>query len=585
MRQKKKITTKSDLQVRMTVLVTLAVLLVSSIVLLTLAQWMQKDYEKLMRDRLSDDILSISRVMEQKLLGVESMTQTMASLAYRSMDGGMSIDSVLCRCLESSKRINGVSLIFDKGTFPQYDGYYERYAYYDKNKGLVLETYINGDELERDSDWLLPFIEGRPTWGDIESDYLSESNEICFFTPLYGKNGKRVGVAYSSILEKDLTHFVTEYKVREDIDISLYKSDGTMVVAPDDYIKELLPEEMIKEECVIDYIGWKVVLSADKNIIYSNVRKTMLIMLLILISMFFVIFLAIRYTVRYVATPFIKKQQEADREKAIMENEMHLAAVAQNELIPHVFPPFPDRREIDISGCLHPARIVGGDLYDYFIDEDNLYFCIGDVSGKGVQASLFMAATHYLFRSATSGMPIADAASKMNVSLCSENEQCRFVTFWMGCLNLKSGKLEYVNAGHDSPILISKEGEREEREEKRVGLTVKTLPASENMPLGVWEEADYVSGSIMLKAGDALLLYTDGVTEAMDADGKAFGKERLFDAVSVIADHCRESDATWSKSLVAGLLEKIRRHSSGTNQSDDITMLCLRMSVQHSAIG
>lgn len=543
-----------NLQVRMTVLVTVAVLSVSSVILLIIASWVQKDYETMVQDRISDDLTAITRIMEQKLMGIEETTHTMAALASQSLDDPQAVDSVLSHSLRAMDNVRGVSMIFRKGWRPQ--GYYERYAYRDNSGKIILETYINGDELERDSDWVISYHQGRSAWSKIDTVYVNTDDIISFVVPLDDKDGKRVGLAYSAIQTSYLTSFVTEYKTRKDIDISIYKADGSMVVAPDDYILHLSPEEMIVQESTIDHIGWKVVLSADRKVISAGTRKAMLMMALLFLLMFLVIYLAISLTVRFVAKPFIERQQRTDREKAVMENEMNLAAGAQKELIPHVFPPFPDRKEIDLSACLHPARMVGGDIYDYFISAGNLYFCIGDVSGKGVQASLFMAAAHYLFRSLTVGESIAHAAEKINSSLCKDNEQCRFITFWMGRLDLSSGVLEYVNAGHDSPILL--------RDSQ-----VTTIPDSENVPLGVMDETEFTSGTFTLMPDDILFLYTDGITEAMDATGHEFGKARLNEALGNVAG----ADTTI---IIENVLGKVRQHSSGVDQSDDITMLCLK---------
>lgn len=543
-----------NLQVRMTVLVTAAVLSVSSVILLIIASWVQKDYETMVQDRISDDLTAITRIMEQKLMGIEETTHTMAALASQSLDDPQAVDSVLSHSLRAMDKVRGVSMIFRKGWRPK--GYYERYAYRDNSGKIILETYINGDELERDSDWVISYHQGRSAWSKIDTVYVNTDDIISFVVPLDDKDGKRVGLAYSAIQTSYLTSFVTKYKTRKDIDISIYKDDGSMVVAPDDYILHLSPEEMIVQESTIDHIGWKVVLSADRKVISAGTRKAMLIMALLFLLMFLVIYLAISLTVRFVAKPFIERQQRTDREKAVMENEMNLAAGAQKELIPHVFPPLPDRKEIDLSACLHPARMVGGDIYDYFISAGNLYFCIGDVSGKGVQASLFMAAAHYLFRSLTVGESIAHAAEKINSSLCMDNEQCRFITFWMGRLDLSSGVLEYVNAGHDSPILL--------RDSQ-----VTTIPDSENVPLGVMDETEFTSGTFTLMPDDILFLYTDGITEAMDATGHEFGKARLNEALRNVAG----ADTTI---IIENVLGKVRQHSSGVDQSDDITMLCLK---------
>lgn len=548
--------TRGGLQVRMTLFVTSAVLIVSSIVLTIIAGWSRKDYEALLQDRLSDDLAAITRVMEQRLKRVEGSMATVAAIAPQALSDQCNMDTLLRHSLEVMDDVWALSLVFDKGFIPSVDGYYEHGACFGDNGKIRFDSFVNSEEFENDPDWNSCFVQGIPCWGESPTEIILDHKIIGYYVPLTDGDGHRFGMAYSAVLESYLTSFVTEYKVRKDIDISIYKPDGTMVVSPDEYILELSPEDKLVKESVIDHIGWKVILSADKNIIDKSVRKAMLVLLLMFALMFIVIYLAIRYTVRYVAAPFIEERRRVGKEKAVMENEMKLAAGAQNELVPHVFPPFPDREGLELSACLHPARDVGGDLYDYFISADKLYFCIGDVSGKGVQAALFMAAAHYLFRSTANEMSLADAARHMNVSLCADNSQCRFVTFWMGCLDLGSGMLEYVNAGHDAPLLVR-------------GGSVEAFPASENMPLGVWEEEAYDSGEATLMPGDMFLLFTDGVTEAMDACGHEFGMKRLIE----IAGDSAGADAS---GFIESVLGSVRQHSVGTDQSDDITMLCLK---------
>lgn len=547
---------KKELQIKMTVFVTSAVLLVTAIVQVAVAFRVYRDYNALLQDRIDDDLNAITRIMEQRLLRVEEATLAMSGTASRLIGSRNDIDSLLCSTLAAVHDVRGVSIVFDKNAVPCGGGYYERFAVNFGNNVIKIGEFVNGDDSENDSDWQYCFVEGKRTWSEPGRYSSNGVPIISYYVPLYDSNGKRIAMAYSAVGEDYLTSFVTRYKARKDIDISIYNADGRMVVAPDDYILELSPDKLMVKESHIDNIGWKVVLSVDKKVIYKKVREALAFMMMLFILMFIVIYLAIRYTVRYVAKPFVKKQQLIEQERAIMENEMALAERAQNELVPNVFPPFPDRKGIDIAACLHPARKVGGDLYDYFILDDKLFFCIGDVSGKGVQASMFMTATHYLFRSLTSEKTLADAAGQMNTSLCTDNAKCRFVTLWMGCLNLASGELEYVNAGHDDPVFV-----RDSRLEE--------FPFTENMPLGVWEEEAYISNTVKLLPGDTLLLYTDGVTEAMDAGGREYGKETLRETIE-------NASCDSAANLVETVLGAVRQHSRGVDQSDDITMLCLK---------
>lgn len=544
------------MQIKMTLYVTVAVILVSAVVLSVLTGRIRTYYEETLEDRLSENLTAITRIMEQRLLRVEDVAKTVSKIVQDEFSDGEDLDSLIYYCVASIENVKCVSVVFDKDCIPCGGGYYEIYAYRDTSENVLLKTYVNGADFESDEAWQKCYVEGVSTWDEFFPLYAEKDNVIGYYVPIAGGDGSRFGMFYSALLESYLTSFVTEYKVRKDMDISIYRPSGTVVVAPDDYILELAPEDMIVRETTIDHIGWKVILSADRKIVSRSVRSALISMILLMLTMLIVIYLAIRYTVRYVARPFVEEQQRVEKENAVMDNEMRLAADAQNELVPHVFPPFPGRKEIDLAACLHPARKVGGDLYDYFLCDDRLFFCIGDVSGKGVQASLFMAATHYLFRSVAEKASLSDAVRQMNVSLSTDNDQCRFVTFWLGCLDLVSGSLEYVNAGHNAPILLR-------------GGVAEPLTPSENMPLGVMEDAEFVSGSLTLMPGDLLLLYTDGVTEAMDVSGNEFGDGKLLETAG--GAPCRSANE-----LLEYVLSSVREHSTDAVQSDDITMVCLK---------
>lgn len=550
-----KITTKGGLQVRMTIYVASAVLLISTAALVIMAGRIRRDYEGMLDSRITDDLVAITQNIEQRMLRIEDASNTMVNIASSLVEDRSDLDSVLFRTVHSINDILGMSIIFQKGY--GVDGrFYEPYAYFDKDRNILSGTKIYDGEPDERYHWQECYDSEMSMWSDPTTGDISGRDIVCYVAPVFDNLGEHIGVSYSWVPLSYVTSFVTSYKIRKDIDISIYNGKGAMLVAPDDYILELSPDELITREVEIEHLGWKVILSADRNVIDGEVRQKLISLAVMILLMSILLVLAIIFVVKHVARPFVRRQHLIEKEKAVMDNEMHLAAAAQKELIPHKFPPFPDRKGIELSACLHPARDVGGDLYDYFINEDKLYFCIGDVSGKGVQASLFMAATHYLFRSVAAGMPAADAVRQINAALCEGNESCRFVTFWFGCLDLGSGSLEYVNAGHDSPVFL-RNGE------------VDTLPRSENMPLGVMEDAEIVSGAICLAPEDMMLLYTDGVTEAMDAEGHEFGKQRLDEAIEA-------SSGAGAADLVDGILARIGEFVSGAPQSDDITMLCLK---------
>lgn len=258
------------------------------------------------------------------------------------------------------------------------------------------------------------------------------------------------------------------------------------------------------------------------------------------------------------------KQTTANRER--IESELRIARNIQMGMVPKVFPPFPERNDIDLAAKLIPAKEVGGDLYDFFIDGDKLYFIIGDVSGKGVPASLVMAVTCRLFRTvATHVQSPTEIAMALNDSLAESNESNMFCTFFIGVLNLTDGALHYCNAGHNVPLIISPSGE------------VRHLDVEPNLPLGLFEGFRYIGQECHIEKGTKILLYTDGVTEAETAKGALYSEERLLNRLHTLQNRDTQE-------VIDGILNDLEAYVAGAEQSDDITMLCLNYLPVESAL-
>ena len=244
--------------------------------------------------------------------------------------------------------------------------------------------------------------------------------------------------------------------------------------------------------------------------------------------------------------------------KERIESELKIARSIQMSMVPKIFPPFPDQSEFDLYAIIEPAKEVGGDFYDFFfVDDDQLYFVIGDVSDKGVPASLFMAVTKTLIRSKTSkSMSPAEVLTEVNQDLCVDNELNMFVTVFCGVLHTRTGEVYYSNGGHNPPYLLSARGE------------VKALERTGGMVLGVMADTLYQTKQITLSAGDGLFLYTDGITEAMDGHGNLFSNERLQAVL-------RQTHRATPEEIIRGVTGEVGRFTAGAPQSDDITLLVL----------
>src|SRR5262245_1507367 len=255
---------------------------------------------------------------------------------------------------------------------------------------------------------------------------------------------------------------------------------------------------------------------------------------------------------------YLKDLEETTATKERIESELKIAHEIQMSMVPKTFPPFPDRREFDIYATLVPAREVGGDFYVFFLmDDQQLCFSIGDVSGKGVPASLFMALTKTMFRATRNRQNATPEIilSRLNGEICRDNESCMFVTVFCCVLDVRTGQLAYSNAGHNLPYVLSNGA-------------VMALPKTGGMALGVTEAVNFHAGQLLLKPGDQLVLYTDGVTEAMDKDNQLFSGSRLETILRIV-------NGLNCKSVIEKVVKEVQRFSTGAPQSDDITLLVL----------
>jgi sigma-B regulation protein RsbU (phosphoserine phosphatase) len=255
---------------------------------------------------------------------------------------------------------------------------------------------------------------------------------------------------------------------------------------------------------------------------------------------------------------YIRNLTETTVAKERIESELKIARNIQMSFLPKAFPPLPGKNIVEISARLEPAREIGGDLYDYcLIDENHLFFAVGDVSDKGIPAALFMAVTKTLLKGiAETGMDPSEILRRCNVELCGENDSLMFVTVFCGILDLRTGRLQYSNAGHEHPIIVRRGGQPE------------ILPVPEGFFLGVEEDSRYQTMEIELDPEDKLIVYTDGVTEAVNAEQKMYSHAKLMDTV-------RSCSSLSAEAIAAKILESVHQYSLGIAQADDITVLAV----------
>lgn len=254
---------------------------------------------------------------------------------------------------------------------------------------------------------------------------------------------------------------------------------------------------------------------------------------------------------------YIEELKHSTATKQRIESELAIAQQIQMGMVPKIFPPFPESSDLDIYATITPAKEVGGDLYDFFVRDGKLIFTIGDVSGKGIPASLLMAVSCSLFRSIASVEDDpAVIVSRINDSICASNEANMFVTMFVAVLDIETGEMNYCNAGHNPPFILSDENKKAE--------FLEVMP---NIPVGVFDEMEFIAEKTILQRGQTIFMYTDGLTEAENHEKELYGEDRL-------CEYLLARDTTQNiNTLCHGVGDSLSAFTAGNEQSDDITML------------
>jgi sigma-B regulation protein RsbU (phosphoserine phosphatase) len=257
---------------------------------------------------------------------------------------------------------------------------------------------------------------------------------------------------------------------------------------------------------------------------------------------------------------YVRSLKETTAVKERFESELRVGRDIQMSFLKKIFPAFPDRREFSLFAAIEPAREVGGDLYDFsLLDDNRLLFYVGDVSDKGVPASLIMAMTMTLMKQAAylKGNSPADILAQVNLALATDNQSAMFVTLFLGILDIGTGELVFSNAGHNPPLILSAGGE------------ARYLELPDGLVLGVMTEAEYTDSRIVLAEGDMIVAYTDGVTEAMSPQRALYSDERLQQVVGELA-------GLDPQEMITSIIASVHAHADTAPQSDDITLLAVR---------
>lgn len=265
----------------------------------------------------------------------------------------------------------------------------------------------------------------------------------------------------------------------------------------------------------------------------------------------------------------VRKNKEYEQflaENRTMHSDRVVARQIQKSMLPVSYPAFPEFPQIDLFADMDSANETGGDFYDYFkIDDDHICFSIADIEGKGIPAAMYMAVAKTLIQlRLESGESLSKVFYSVNKQLCQSSMQKRFITMWTGILELSTGRITYINAGHNAPIL-KRSGEKAELLKNRSGIPIASFFSKKK------DVGNYTEFELNIKKGDMLVLYTDGITEAINKDSEIFGEQRLLDLIDLYA-----TDEKNANEISAYIRRQVLLFASNTMQDDDITLLVLK---------
>ena len=360
-----------------------------------------------------------------------------------------------------------------------------------------------------------------------------------------------IGIDYSVSWLKRL---LEQFKPFDEAVFALYSSNGRLLTSSENLpaVKDAQFDERkwVVSRQVLKPLNIGIVMAVPHRHVWESIWMVTLLPLGIFVLGIIVVALLFRRLIREE-----KVNARLGTEREVIARELQIANEIQQMMLPHQTVMGDGLR---VTGFLKPAREVGGDLYDYFVRDEKLYFCIGDVSGKGAASAMLMAVTHSLFRSASAHennpMHIMRA---INESSAKDNDKNMFVTLFVGVLDLPTGLLRYCNAGHDEPFIVD-------------GTKVERLCCDNNLPVGAFMDTPFTLQETKLEAGSMLFLYTDGLTEARNTKRQFFGLKRIEERLRGTADKVREP-----QQLIDAMLKSVHTFVGGAEQSDDLTMLAI----------
>lgn len=540
--------------------------------------------------------LEIQKVM----VAVETAIANTVWAAERVLEQPDSLYPVLHRMVEQNPTIVGAGLMFQPDYYPEKGHWFEPYVA-QRADGSIEEAQIGSashNYLEAEF-YRNGINAGKGCWSEPYYDDAGAKMILCTYTvPVRDGKGSIVALLGADVSLEWLSGVINASHIYPSSYNVVISRTGVVMVCPDEslilrstiqevtsasadtttrYINRQQMSGASGHENITDIngekisvfyapidgeTGWSMSVVCSQAEIYGELWKVSLFQIVLILAG-----LVLLGYIIYRTAKSARSLRKATAEKERIGSELRIARSIQESMLPKNFPPYPERNDVDIFASLVPAKEVGGDLYDYHIRDNKLFFCISDVAGKGVPASLVMSVTRSLFRSVSAREDLPeDIVSLINESMADMNESDMFVTLFVGVLDLDTGQLHYCNAGHEEPLLIGK--------------GVSLLPTKNNIPVGTMPGWNYEGQETTIAPSTTIFLYTDGLTEAENNTHAQFGKQRM----ATTARQALFAGASEPQSFIELQTEALRRFVGNAEQSDDLTMLAIRFVTSSSPV-
>ena len=532
----------------------------------------QNFIQRTMERMVNVEMNAIYLCIRNKLMKAEVTIDNMSWVVGEALNEPNWMFDITRRIVKNNTLFWGSGIAFVPNYYPTKGQYFEPYSARRGGDTIVSIQVAKeqGKYLEKEY-YQAPLATGKSLWTEPYADHVEINGMTTTYSaPVRDASKRIVGVIFADIPLRILEDIMNEEKVYQSTQRFLVTGEYNLLAGKDSPLfREVLPllkkdkdkEDyfMMKSKDGHEYhifytpVGgntdWVLINVLDDNEVFGRLRMMrMMLMLPVVLGLVFAGLIVWR------SSKNLKRLKKVNAEKERIDGELRVASEIQQSMLPQG----ELRVEgLELKGMLKPARQVGGDLYDYYIRDEKLFFCIGDVSGKGAAAAMLMGVIHSLFRSASAheNNP-ARVMQTINETSCQNNESNMFVTLFIGVLDLPTGLLRYCDAGHDAPFVLH-------------GTTSTLLPVKPHLPVGVFEDMKYDVQTATILPDSTIFLYTDGLTEAKNTARKQFGIERVKDLMEGFVN---ESPQEMLEKIIAA----VERFVKQAEQSDDLTMLAVR---------